>query len=229
MMASSERRAGYGRVWAAIATGCGACFGAVLAVVESGQLAGEDRSLELAVHHAFGPGDYRFFEAVSDIGSGVIRTGLILLITVALLAARRWGGMVLFLTAIGGALLLDTLAKLAVARPRPHLFPQPVSAAGYSFPSGHAANTLALSFILVYLLWQITRSRRITIVGAIFAAGIAIMVGLSRIVLGVHYPSDVLGGFLLGSAWVALVIALFQRVGHLSRSDEGWSVHEYPG
>lgn len=106
--------------------------------------------------------------------------------------------------AVGGALLLDWFVKNAIHRIRPHLWLSPVPEFDFSFPSGHATGTMAFVFTLAVIAWP-TRWRY----AVIFCGGVYVScVGFSRLYLGVHYPSDVLGGWILSFAWVdGLILA----------------------
>ncbi|MBM0276382.1 phosphatase PAP2 family protein [Micromonospora tarensis] len=108
---------------------------------------------------------------------------------------------------VGG--LVGPLLKLLVGRDRPELLDPVARAAGYSFPSGHALNaTLAAGVLLLVLLPYAGRgvARAALWVGAVL---LTVVTGLSRIALGVHFTSDVLGGWLLGVAVVAATTAAF--------------------
>ncbi|AKT52569.1 hypothetical protein ADJ73_03640 [Arsenicicoccus sp. oral taxon 190] len=92
--------------------------------------------------------------------------------------------------------------KLLVQRARP-VVDDPVSQApGYSFPSGHAANTAAVCLTLTVLLWPLLRTRMERAVAVTLAAVVTVTVMLDRVFLGVHYPSDVTAGLLLAAALV---------------------------
>jgi undecaprenyl-diphosphatase len=109
---------------------------------------------------------------------------------------------------IGGA--LDTPLKELVARARP-IFDDPIATApGYSFPSGHALNAMVVGAGAVVLGWQATRSRRGARAALVAgAATLVVVTGLDRIGLGVHYTSDVVGGWLIGLATVLVTTAAF--------------------
>ncbi len=188
---------------------CAGLFAVDLAGVESGITTVRDRSLDLSLHATFGSSFFGFFEAVSTLGGGVIRIALIAVIVVALVVARYWWSAALMVVATGGAAALETLLKLVVGRPRPHLFPHVVTADGSSFPSGHATNTCAFALVTLYVLWHVVQHRGLTAAATLLLIAVVLLVGLSRIVLGVHYPSDVLGGYALGVAWVGSAIAFF--------------------
>lgn len=195
--------------WIVAAVLCAGLFAVDLAGVESGITTARDRSLDLALHATFGSSFLRFFEAVSTLGRGVVRVALIAVIVVALVIARYWWSAALTVVATGGAAALETLLKLVIGRPRPHLFAHVVTADGSSFPSGHATNACAFALVTLYVLWHVVQHRGLTAAAALLLIAFVLLVGLSRVVLGVHYPSDVVGGFALGGAWVGIVIAFF--------------------
>ncbi|GIW35181.1 phosphatase PAP2 family protein [Meiothermus sp.] len=112
---------------------------------------------------------------------------------------RRLGWPV-FALGLGGAVLLNQAAKLFFARARPHLFPQLTPEHDYSFPSGHTMASLAL----VLALYALLMPRFPHVARWLLGLGLpwALLVGLSRLYLQVHYPSDVLAGWALSFLWV---------------------------
>lgn len=109
---------------------------------------------------------------------------------------------------VGG--LLGGLLKLLVGRHRPDLLDPVARAAGYSFPSGHALNAaLAAGVLLMVFLPYARRRRALRWALWVVAVLLAVVTGLSRIALGVHWTSDVVGGWLLGAAVVAATAAAF--------------------
>ncbi len=114
----------------------------------------------------------------------------------------------LAVTCLGGG-IVDTLVKLAVGRPRPEL-DQPITTAfNHSFPSGHSMQAVVCygALLLVFLPLMGERLRR-SAIGATIVLALAI--GVSRLALGVHFVSDVLGGYVLGAAWLAGSVAAFE-------------------
>jgi membrane-associated phospholipid phosphatase len=108
-----------------------------------------------------------------------------------------------------GSWLLNSLVKLAVARARPVL-PEPVAhAGGMSFPSGHAQSATVACAVLLLVLLPAVRSRARRRTAVVAAAAWVALVAFSRVALGVHFVTDVLGGIVLGTAWVAATAALF--------------------
>ncbi len=195
--------------WIVPAGLCGLLFAANLVGVESGVTISEDRSLELSLHSTLGPSTYDFFETVSSFGGGAVRVADVALIVVALVIARYWWSATLMVVATGGAALLETLIKFVVRRYRPQLFLHAVATDGSSFPSGHATDTCAFALVIIYLVWHVYPHRGLMTAGALLLLAFVLLVGLSRIVLGVHYPADVVGGYTLAVAWVATLIAFF--------------------
>jgi membrane-associated phospholipid phosphatase len=145
---------------------------------------------------------------VTTLGSGLVVIPLLLV--VGLLARRihrSWGPMWFLAFAAGGATLVSTVVKLLVARPRPHTGAL-VHALGYGFPSGHSTTATAGWLSAAVLLSSLThRTARRVVIGTVAALVVA-LVGLSRVYLGVHAPTDVLGGWALGALWLAAVIAV---------------------
>lgn len=114
------------------------------------------------------------------------------------MTARSWWAWITMM--LGWNLFLQV--KLLVHRARP-VVDDPVShAPGYSFPSGHAANTAAICMVLVVLLWPLLRTRAQRVVAVVLAAVATLTVLVDRVYLGVHFPSDVTAGLLLAAAFV---------------------------
>lgn len=133
---------------------------------------------------------------------------VLLPLNVAVLGVLMWRHarvhQVFWLLATGGAALINLMAKNAFMRVRPALWISILPETTFSFPSGHAMQSMAVSLALVILLWG-TRWRWLAIVVAIGFVG---WVGACRVYLGVHYPSDILAGWTASIAWVAGLAAV---------------------
>lgn len=125
-----------------------------------------------------------------------------------LVRGQRKLAVFLVVTSVGGG-VVDTLVKLAVGRPRPAVDEPVATAFGNSFPSGHSMSSTICygALVLVFLPLLAGPWRRIAIGGA---AVLVLAIGTSRLALGVHFLSDVLGGFVLGLAWLAASVAAFE-------------------
>jgi membrane-associated phospholipid phosphatase len=110
---------------------------------------------------------------------------------------RRWRQSSYLLLTMTGAAILNPLAKLVWHRVRPALWEGVPPQADFSFPSGHATYSLAFVLAMILLTWDSPQRRWIEGFGALFV----VLIGFSRVYLGVHYPSDILGGWLLAMAW----------------------------
>jgi len=125
------------------------------------------------------------------------------------LAWRRLPRLAAFLavTALGSS-LLNTLVKTLVDRARPHLLDPVAAAAGKSFPSGHTQSATVGCGILLLIFFPVV-ARRARAWLFVAAAAIVVLIGFSRIALGVHYLSDVIGGVVIGVAWLLAMTAAF--------------------
>jgi undecaprenyl-diphosphatase len=134
--------------------------------------------------------------------------GVIAIVIVAFLTylGRRSDALV-FLVIVGAAMLLNPVLKYVIGRCRPDVRLSPEVMSTHSFPSGHAASTAALVGALVL----VARMRRSRILTAAVGSLVLIVVGFSRLAIGVHYPSDIVGGWLwtaslVGIAWSARAV-----------------------
>jgi membrane-associated phospholipid phosphatase len=125
------------------------------------------------------------------------------LLIAAAFALRRWRTGALFALEVGGAAALDLASKAFFARPRPTVYTHLVHETNFSFPSGHAMGGMAFFLALHLLLWR-TLPRRWRWLG-VAGLVLALLIGVARPYLQVHYPSDILAGWAFGSAWVLVV------------------------
>jgi len=132
-------------------------------------------------------------------------------VAMLLLFGMRRQAAILFVT-ISSGWMIGALLKLGFARPRPTNVSHLMGVEGYSFPSGHSFNAAVVYISLAVVLG--TLSPRANVRRALVATGIAIsiLVSLSRVMLGVHYPSDVLAGWIAGAGWALLASAWFSMV-----------------
>jgi undecaprenyl-diphosphatase len=103
-----------------------------------------------------------------------------------------------------GSVAINTILKLVFARPRPDIFPPLTVEHSYSFPSGHTSTAIALYGLIAVLLWR-AHHRGWALLSGLWV----LLVALSRVYLGVHYPSDVLGSLALGVLWIFAVTFVY--------------------
>jgi undecaprenyl-diphosphatase len=138
---------------------------------------------------------------LTSLGSIIVLSTLTLAVSGYLFLARKFAAAWLMILAVFGGIALNDLLKLAFARPRPDLVYQTVRVFTSSFPSGHAELSAIAYLTIAALLARTQSSFRIGLYFIALAALLTILIGVSRVYLGVHYPSDVLAGWCIGAAW----------------------------
>jgi Membrane-associated phospholipid phosphatase len=138
---------------------------------------------------------------ITALGGHTVLSLMTIMATIFLFLSRQRAIAIFTFLSIAGGLLVSSLLKLGVARPRPDIVPHLVDVHSLSFPSGHAMLSAATYLTLGALLSraQPYRSTRIFLLGA--AIFLTLLIGISRIYLGVHFPTDVLGGWCAGATW----------------------------
>jgi membrane-associated phospholipid phosphatase len=121
---------------------------------------------------------------------------------------KLWRLSIGLMMSVAGAGLLNSWLKGVYERPRPDNPDAWAKAAGFSFPSGHAMISLVFFGFIAYALVHVVRDQKRSWVAAMVLGIIPLAVGISRLVLGVHYPTDVLAGWAAGASWLAACLAL---------------------
>ncbi|OKL36867.1 phosphatase PAP2 family protein [Domibacillus mangrovi] len=118
--------------------------------------------------------------------------------------------LILFMIVLLGSNVLFLSLKQFFHRARPD-FHRLIEVGGYSFPSGHATNAITLYGLLAYLLWRHIPAKWGRTFLILLSITMIMMIGTSRIYLGVHYPTDIISGYLVGGFWLAIAIWFYQR------------------
>jgi undecaprenyl-diphosphatase len=129
-----------------------------------------------------------------------------------LLAVRKYATAGFLVAAIVGGAVVSTLLKAIYARPRPELVTHLVEVHSASFPSGHAMNSAITYLTIGVLLARAEQDRRVRIYLLSVAIGLTLAIGVSRVYLGVHWPSDVIAGWCVGGAWAVLCSVVARRL-----------------
>ncbi|CAM2883326.1 phosphatase PAP2 family protein [Rariglobus hedericola] len=149
---------------------------------------------------------------VSAVGGAVVVITLSLLVIGYLAMRRQWGRVALIAGTVAGGYVLSNVLKMSFDRARPDIVPHLSQVHSASFPSGHSMLSSLVYLTLGALLAQASDRRREKIYFVSVAFFLTFMIGLSRVFLGVHYPTDVLAGWSAGTAWAVacwLVAARF--------------------
>ncbi len=139
-------------------------------------------------------------QSISELALPVVL--MVMLLAVQAFAPGRRPGLFAAINLVG-VLVVNQVFKFLVQRPRPEGF-RLIAESGYSFPSGHSMIAMGFYGLLAWMAWTYERDpvvRRVSVLGF---STVVILVGISRIYLGVHYASDVIAGFCLSLAWLAL-------------------------
>lgn len=134
---------------------------------------------------------------------------ILILVIILLLILKKEDGIILGISTIS-SVLVNTIIKNIIRRPRPnHL--RLITQGGYSFPSGHSMISVCVYGLLIYLVIKNIKNTKLKIALTILLLFLILSIGLSRIYVGVHYPSDVLAGYLLASSLLIIIISLYDK------------------
>jgi undecaprenyl-diphosphatase len=189
-----------------------------------------DRAVLLAFRNPLDPSDpigptwlEIMFRDITALGGTTVLTLMTIAVIGFLLIDGKRAAAVLVLVSVVGGVLLSSVLKFGIDRPRPDLVAHLVEVHTASFPSGHAMLSAVVYLTLGGLLSRVEGPRRIKIYVLSVAVTLTFLIGLSRVYLGVHWPTDVLAGWCAGAAWAVLcwrVALALQRRGDVERDTE---------
>ena len=159
--------------------------------------------------------------AATALGDRPVLVPLVLVVGLTLrVRCRRWAPLAFLAIAQLGSIILYNAVKALVARPRPTIGPVVASASGYGFPSAHATQAAAVWGALAVLAVRSLADRRgRRAVAAAAATALVVLIGASRLYLGVHWATDVVGGWALGALWLAGLVAIVKASPMASMAD----------
>jgi undecaprenyl-diphosphatase len=190
-------------------------FGLIAWLVSQPGIPPIDTATTVFLHGLASPTLDRFMDAATFLGSSPVLAAVVGLVVVLLVVRRRRMEAVFMVIAFVGSLVLNDKLKLLVQRPRPgfdwaEVWPET------SFPSGHSMNSFVVYLAIALVVWRLG-GRRPGIVALVLAIVLVVSVGISRIYLGAHWLSDVIGGYLAGALWLLLLVAAWTLVSRLRR------------
>lgn len=148
--------------------------------------------------------------AITHVGDLVVQTAITVLVVSMLFILRKWRTALWYgLTVLIGAGILNGAIKELYGRARPSQIQPLVEIGGYSFPSGHSMGSVIVFGGILFLIIQGLRSSQLKVLISLLISLLILAIGISRVYLGVHFPTDVIGGFSLGFAWICFSISLF--------------------
>lgn len=186
-------------------------FSSVAFFVSANDILQFDRRIISFIQGLESPIMTKWMELITFIGSTrqVIIISILVMLFLFIVLKHR-SELILMMVTIAGSALINQGLKHFFQRARPE-FHRLIEIEGYSFPSGHAMNAFTVYGIITFLLWRHIHKRSGRIMLLLFSTLMILGIGMSRIYLGVHYPTDIIGGYLASGCWLTIVIWVYRR------------------
>ncbi|CAA9522938.1 MAG: hypothetical protein AVDCRST_MAG23-355 [uncultured Sphingosinicella sp.] len=163
-----------------------------------------DRQIFADIHGGANQQVVGWARAATHLGGWIPLTIAGVAAVIALAFKRRRRAALLLVLLFGGRMAVE-LHKLLAGTPRPPIADEVLNEASLAFPSGHAANSM-ITYVAIALLVPVAQRNRA--IAVVLAISLSVVIGLSRLILGVHWPSDVIGGWAFGLLWVVILMRL---------------------
>jgi undecaprenyl-diphosphatase len=147
---------------------------------------------------------------ITFLGTGTVVITIVAVSALFLWLTKHRYSAVLLLIATLGSIVLNNLLKMGFGRPRPQLFDWGTHVVSWSFPSGHAMSAAVVYGTVAYLAARLQTRHLHRVMTLLVAALLIVLIGVTRLYLGVHYPSDVIAGVIIGLAWAAFCMATLE-------------------
>jgi undecaprenyl-diphosphatase len=171
----------------------------------------DDSVLRWMEHHQM-PLLQRLMVEVTMLGTWIVVLSIVSIAALFLWLTRHKYSAALLLVATAGGIGLNNILKLGFSRPRPHIFEWGTTASSSSFPSGHAMSATVVYMTVAYLAARLQKTRWARLATLAVAAALVAVICVSRLYLGVHYPSDVVAGVIIGLSWASFCMATLEAI-----------------
>jgi undecaprenyl-diphosphatase len=179
-------------------------------------MAGRTQAFDEAILRWMGAHHTTFLDAamleITTLGTGAVVLMIVCVAALFLALTQHRYSALLLLVATAGGIGLDFILKSFFARPRPHVIVWETNAVSSSFPSGHAMSATIVYSTVAYLAARLYKHAWQRWVTMLIAAIVIVLISVSRLYLGVHYPSDVLAGAIIGLGWAAFCMATLEAI-----------------
>ena len=166
---------------------------------------------------------------ITMLGTWIVVLSIVSIAALFLWLTRHRYSAALLLVATAGGIGLNNILKVGYSRPRPHIFEWGTTVASWSFPSGHAMSATVVYMTVAYLAARLQKRHVARLATLAIAATIVATICFSRLYLGVHYPSDVIAGVIIGLSWAAFCMATLEAIQRFAkRNAKDVLKHEAP-